>query len=106
MVGPKDLPKLFQDTYKTTLPDHVLQNLALLSPFCSVDYPMPDNPSRAILYRRARGGSGGGYHDHGWVGSAEGCMDHEGVGGNFWSDENVHYLDWEDRKSTRLNSSH
>ncbi|XP_062305363.1 LOW QUALITY PROTEIN: tudor domain-containing protein 7B [Osmerus eperlanus] len=54
------LPKLFQDTYKTTLPDHVLQNLALLSHFCSVDYPMPDNPKRAILYRRARGGSGGG----------------------------------------------
>lgn len=78
------LPKLFQDTYKvstnfihasfthpvlsmilfypflykTKLPGHVLENLDLLSDICTVDYPMPDNPKRAILYRRgsAEGG--------------------------------------------------
>uniref|UniRef100_A0A674NLM2 Tudor domain containing 7 b n=1 Tax=Takifugu rubripes TaxID=31033 RepID=A0A674NLM2_TAKRU len=47
------LPKLFQDTYKTKLPKHVLENLHLLNDFCTVDYPMPDNPKRAILYRRS-----------------------------------------------------
>ncbi|XP_013874700.1 tudor domain-containing protein 7B [Austrofundulus limnaeus] len=47
------LPKLFQDTYKTKLPGHVLENLDLLSDICTVDYPMPDNPKRAILYRRS-----------------------------------------------------
>uniref|UniRef100_A0AAQ5ZXM5 Tudor domain-containing protein 7B-like n=1 Tax=Amphiprion ocellaris TaxID=80972 RepID=A0AAQ5ZXM5_AMPOC len=46
------LPKLFQDTYKTKLPGHVLENLDLLSDICTIDYPMPDNPKRAILYRR------------------------------------------------------
>ncbi|XP_037116101.1 tudor domain-containing protein 7B-like [Syngnathus acus] len=50
------LPKLFQDTYKTKLPAHVLDNLHLLSDICTVDYPMPDNPKRAILYRRNTGG--------------------------------------------------
>ncbi|XP_028285392.1 tudor domain-containing protein 7B [Parambassis ranga] len=54
------LPKLFQDTYKTKLPGHVLENLDLLSDFCTIDYPMPDNPKRAILYRRSTPGSGGG----------------------------------------------
>lgn len=53
------LPKLYQDTYKTKLPGHVLENLHLLSDICTIDYPMPDNPKRAILYRRssASGGS-------------------------------------------------
>ncbi|XP_062372660.1 tudor domain-containing protein 7B isoform X3 [Sardina pilchardus] len=46
------LPKLYQDTYKSALPAHVLQDLALLRDFCTVDYPMPDNPKRAILYVR------------------------------------------------------
>uniref|UniRef100_H3CNJ0 Tudor domain containing 7 b n=1 Tax=Tetraodon nigroviridis TaxID=99883 RepID=H3CNJ0_TETNG len=58
------LPKLFQDTYKTKLPKQVLENLHLLKDFCTVDYPMPDNPKRAILYRRrsssSAGGGGGG----------------------------------------------
>uniref|UniRef100_A0A3Q3X0T7 Tudor domain-containing protein 7B n=1 Tax=Mola mola TaxID=94237 RepID=A0A3Q3X0T7_MOLML len=54
------LPKLFQDTYKTKLPGHVLENLHLLTNFCTVDYPMPDNPKRAILYRRSSTGGGGG----------------------------------------------
>ncbi|XP_068444265.1 tudor domain-containing protein 7B [Clinocottus analis] len=51
------LPKLFQDTYKFKLPGHVLENLHLLSDICTIDYPMPDNPKRAILYK---GSSGGG----------------------------------------------
>lgn len=54
------LPKLFQDTYKTKLPGHVLENLHLLSDICTIDYPMPDNPKRAILYRRSSTGGGGG----------------------------------------------
>ncbi|XP_062850292.1 tudor domain-containing protein 7B isoform X2 [Trichomycterus rosablanca] len=44
------LPKLFQDTYNTKLPDFVLDNLHLLSDLCTIDYPMPDNTKRAILY--------------------------------------------------------
>uniref|UniRef100_A0AAX7THH8 Tudor domain-containing protein 7B n=1 Tax=Astatotilapia calliptera TaxID=8154 RepID=A0AAX7THH8_ASTCA len=49
------LPKLFQDTYKTKLPGHVLVSLDLLSDICTIDYPMPDNPKRAILYRKELG---------------------------------------------------
>lgn len=82
------LPKLFQDTYKvgdrrfdahlihtpeanvdtiimfscffykTKLPGHVLGNLDLLADICTIDYPMPDNPKRAILYRRSSAGGG------------------------------------------------
>uniref|UniRef100_A0A8D3CW38 Tudor domain-containing protein 7B-like n=1 Tax=Scophthalmus maximus TaxID=52904 RepID=A0A8D3CW38_SCOMX len=48
------LPKLFQDTYKTKLPRHVLENLHLLSDICTIDYPMPDNPKRAILQELGR----------------------------------------------------
>ncbi|XP_015252455.1 PREDICTED: tudor domain-containing protein 7B-like isoform X1 [Cyprinodon variegatus] len=50
------LPKLFQDTYKAKLPAHVLENLDLLSDICTINYPMPDNPKRAILYRRSSTG--------------------------------------------------
>ena len=46
--------------HKTKLPGHVLENLHLLTNFCTVDYPMPDNPKRAILYRRSSTGGGGG----------------------------------------------
>ncbi|XP_041635102.1 tudor domain-containing protein 7B isoform X2 [Cheilinus undulatus] len=53
------LPKLFQDTYKIKLPSHVLENLHLLCDICTVDYPMPDNPKKAILYRRSSSGCGG-----------------------------------------------
>ncbi|KAM9717288.1 tudor domain-containing protein 7B isoform 2-T2 [Menidia menidia] len=52
------LPKLFQDTYKTKLPGHVFENLGLLSDICTIDYPMPDNPKRAILYRKSKAGGG------------------------------------------------
>nr|AUR33456.1 Tdrd7 [Monopterus albus] len=53
------LPKLFQDTYKTKLPRHVLENLHLLSDICTIDYPMPDNPKRVILYKRSSSRGGG-----------------------------------------------
>lgn len=46
------LPKLYQDTFKSKLPEIVLDNLALLSDICTIDYPVPDNPKRAILYAK------------------------------------------------------
>nr|XP_057923875.1 tudor domain-containing protein 7B isoform X2 [Doryrhamphus excisus] len=52
------LPQLFQDTYKTKMPAHVLENLHLLSDIFTIDYPMPDNPKRAILYRKSSIGGG------------------------------------------------
>uniref|UniRef100_A0AAQ4QCS6 Tudor domain containing 7 b n=1 Tax=Gasterosteus aculeatus aculeatus TaxID=481459 RepID=A0AAQ4QCS6_GASAC len=65
------LPKLFQDTLvcliclkiyiysilfisKFKFPGHVLENLHLLSGICTIDYPMPDNPKRAILEELGR----------------------------------------------------
>ncbi|KAG7458918.1 hypothetical protein MATL_G00225730 [Megalops atlanticus] len=47
------LPKLFQEAYKTKFPEHVLSDLSLLSDICTVEYPMPDNTKKAILYARA-----------------------------------------------------
>lgn len=41
---------------KAKLPAHVLENLDLLSDICTINYPMPDNPKRAILYRRSSAG--------------------------------------------------
>uniref|UniRef100_A0A8C2IXL5 Tudor domain-containing protein 7B n=1 Tax=Cyprinus carpio TaxID=7962 RepID=A0A8C2IXL5_CYPCA len=46
------LPKLYQDTYKCKLPEFVLDHLTLLSDICTIDYPMPDNSKRAILYAK------------------------------------------------------
>lgn len=46
------LPKLYQDTYKCKLPEFVLDQLTLLSDICTIDYPVPDNPKRAILYAK------------------------------------------------------
>uniref|UniRef100_A0A8C4DIR1 Tudor domain-containing protein 7B n=1 Tax=Dicentrarchus labrax TaxID=13489 RepID=A0A8C4DIR1_DICLA len=56
------LPKLFQDTYKVSNPlkHYHINNLHLLSDICTIDYPMPDNPKRAILYRRSSTGVGEG----------------------------------------------
>ncbi|XP_006807412.1 tudor domain-containing protein 7B [Neolamprologus brichardi] len=60
------LPQMYRELYKqdlpteTKLPGHVLVNLDLLSDICTIDYPMPDNPKRAILYRRSSTGGGGG----------------------------------------------
>lgn len=51
---------LFLFICKSKLPGHVLENLDLLSDICTIDYPMPDNPKRAILYRRSSAGGGGG----------------------------------------------
>ncbi|KAG9345457.1 hypothetical protein JZ751_008601 [Albula glossodonta] len=47
------LPKLFLDTYKTKFPEFVLRDLTLLADICTIDYPIPDNPKKAILYARA-----------------------------------------------------
>ncbi|KAM4603890.1 tudor domain-containing protein 7A [Polymixia lowei] len=44
------LPKLFTDTFKTTFPEHVLGNLSLLLDLCTVEYPVPDDKTKAILY--------------------------------------------------------
>uniref|UniRef100_A0A3Q4GDN1 Tudor domain containing 7 b n=1 Tax=Neolamprologus brichardi TaxID=32507 RepID=A0A3Q4GDN1_NEOBR len=63
------LPQMYRELYKQDLPTeysfmympgHVLVNLDLLSDICTIDYPMPDNPKRAILYRRSSTGGGGG----------------------------------------------
>ncbi|XP_040000863.1 tudor domain-containing protein 7A isoform X3 [Xiphias gladius] len=48
------LPKLFMDTYKTPFPEHVLDNLSLLMDVCSVEYPMPHDKKKAILYKSSR----------------------------------------------------
>ncbi|XP_042340663.1 tudor domain-containing protein 7A isoform X2 [Plectropomus leopardus] len=48
------LPKLFMDTYKTPFPKHVLDNLSLLLDFCSVEYPIPHDKKKAILYISSR----------------------------------------------------
>ncbi|XP_041789848.1 tudor domain-containing protein 7A [Chelmon rostratus] len=48
------LPKLFMDTYKTPFPEHILDNLSLLLDICTVEYPMPHDKKRAILYYMSR----------------------------------------------------
>ncbi|XP_061107724.1 tudor domain-containing protein 7B [Conger conger] len=47
------LPKLFLDTYKAKLPENALRDLTLLGDICTIDYTMPNNPKKAILYARA-----------------------------------------------------
>ncbi|XP_036941440.1 tudor domain-containing protein 7A isoform X2 [Acanthopagrus latus] len=44
------LPKLFMDTYKVPFPEHILDNLSLLLDICTVEYPIPHNKKKAILY--------------------------------------------------------
>ncbi|CAJ1052731.1 tudor domain-containing protein 7B-like [Xyrichtys novacula] len=44
------LPQLFMDTFKTPFPAHVLQNLSLLLDICDVEYPVPGDRTKAILY--------------------------------------------------------
>uniref|UniRef100_A0A671USH4 Tudor domain containing 7 a n=1 Tax=Sparus aurata TaxID=8175 RepID=A0A671USH4_SPAAU len=44
------LPKLFMETYKVPFPDHILDNLSLLLDICTVEYPIPHNKKKAILY--------------------------------------------------------
>ncbi|XP_056227991.1 tudor domain-containing protein 7A [Seriola aureovittata] len=48
------LPELFMDTYKTPFPEHVLDNLSLLLDMCTVEYPMPGNKNKAILYNASK----------------------------------------------------
>ncbi|XP_074521487.1 tudor domain-containing protein 7A isoform X2 [Halichoeres trimaculatus] len=48
------LPKLFMDTFKTPFPDHVLSNLSLLLDICDVEYPVPGDKTKAILYNSSR----------------------------------------------------
>ncbi|XP_026122596.1 tudor domain-containing protein 7A-like [Carassius auratus] len=44
------LPQLFQDAFGCVFPQYVLEDLSLLADTCMVEYPMPDNRKRAILY--------------------------------------------------------
>ncbi|XP_060942293.1 tudor domain-containing protein 7A [Limanda limanda] len=44
------LPELFIETYKTPFPENVLDHLPLLLDMCSVEYPIPHDKNRAILY--------------------------------------------------------
>uniref|UniRef100_A0A8C4DZI2 Tudor domain containing 7 a n=1 Tax=Dicentrarchus labrax TaxID=13489 RepID=A0A8C4DZI2_DICLA len=44
------LPKLFMDTYKMSFPEHIMDNLSLLLDICTVEYPMPHDKKKAILY--------------------------------------------------------
>ncbi|GAA6232649.1 tudor domain-containing protein 7A-like [Lates japonicus] len=48
------LPKLFLDTYKTPFPEHILDNLSLLLDICTVEYPLPNDKKKAILYNSSR----------------------------------------------------
>ncbi|KAK9980696.1 hypothetical protein ABG768_000287 [Culter alburnus] len=44
------LPQLFQEAFGCEFPQYVLEDLSLLADTCMVEYPMPDNRKRAILY--------------------------------------------------------
>ncbi|XP_034044535.1 tudor domain-containing protein 7B-like [Thalassophryne amazonica] len=48
----KVLPKVFQDKYKTKLPEDILENLDLLKDVCDIICPQPDDPKKIILYSR------------------------------------------------------
>lgn len=40
------LPRLYCDTYKVPLPQHLLDDLSLLMDFCRVDYPMAHDKTK------------------------------------------------------------
>lgn len=40
------LPRLYCDTYKSPLPQHLLEDLSLLMDFCRVDYPMAHDKTK------------------------------------------------------------
>ncbi|XP_072525674.1 tudor domain-containing protein 7A [Salminus brasiliensis] len=44
------LPRLFREAFRCEFPQHVLDDLSLLADTCVVEYPMPENRSKAILY--------------------------------------------------------
>ncbi|XP_022537427.2 tudor domain-containing protein 7A [Astyanax mexicanus] len=48
------LPCLFQEVFRCDFPSHVLDDLTLLADICVVDYPMPENRHKAILYALPR----------------------------------------------------
>uniref|UniRef100_A0A665TH26 Tudor domain containing 7 a n=1 Tax=Echeneis naucrates TaxID=173247 RepID=A0A665TH26_ECHNA len=48
------LPELFMDTYKMSFPEEILNNLSLLLDICTVEYPIPGNKNKAILYNSNR----------------------------------------------------
>ncbi|KAM9856959.1 tudor domain-containing protein 7A [Aulostomus maculatus] len=48
------LPKLFIDTYKSSIPNHLLENLTPLLDICTVEYPNPHDKKKAILYNSSR----------------------------------------------------
>uniref|UniRef100_A0A673AML3 Tudor domain containing 7 a n=1 Tax=Sphaeramia orbicularis TaxID=375764 RepID=A0A673AML3_9TELE len=48
------LPKLFLDTYKIPFPEHILNDLSLLHDICTVEYPIPHDKKKAILYKSDR----------------------------------------------------
>ncbi|XP_047434630.1 tudor domain-containing protein 7A [Mugil cephalus] len=52
------LPTLFMDTYKTPFPQYVLDNLSLLLDICNVEYPLPHDKQKAILYNSSRADMG------------------------------------------------
>ncbi|KAI7810816.1 tudor domain-containing protein 7A [Triplophysa rosa] len=44
------VPQLFLDAFGCEFPQYALENLSLVADTCMVEYPMPDNRKRAILY--------------------------------------------------------
>ncbi|XP_035990008.1 tudor domain-containing protein 7A isoform X2 [Fundulus heteroclitus] len=44
------LPRFFMDVYKTPFPEEILDNLCVLCDICTVEYPLPNNKKKAILY--------------------------------------------------------
>uniref|UniRef100_A0A3B4EAP8 Uncharacterized protein n=1 Tax=Pygocentrus nattereri TaxID=42514 RepID=A0A3B4EAP8_PYGNA len=44
------LPRLFQEAFRCDFPERVLDDLSVLADTCVVEYPMPDNRHKAILY--------------------------------------------------------
>ncbi|XP_041641263.1 tudor domain-containing protein 7B-like [Cheilinus undulatus] len=48
------LPQLFMDTFKMPFPVHVLDNISLLLDICDVEYPVPGDKTKAILYYSSR----------------------------------------------------
>ncbi|XP_076023389.1 tudor domain-containing protein 7A isoform X2 [Genypterus blacodes] len=50
------LPKLFMDTYKIPFPENILSNVSLLLEVCTVEYPKPNDKTKAILYDRVAEG--------------------------------------------------
>ncbi|CAL8333172.1 unnamed protein product [Lota lota] len=48
------LPKLFLDTYKMAFPEAILAQLSQLQDVCCVEYPIPHDRSKAIVYEQRK----------------------------------------------------